>query len=589
MLIISACSVPATPSSRRLSCDGLEHLALGQRHAEALDGLAQRLQLLGAGLLVDAVEQAHLLRLQRLGGGDIGEDHEVLDHPVRIQPVAEGDRQHLALVRQDDPPLGQVEVQRLALVAGQRGRPPCGPERTQDRLEQGAGGLVGLAVDGGLHLAVGQRAGRAHQGADETVAPLRTMGVEHHAHGDAGAFQPLVQRAEIARQALGQHRHHPVGEVGGVAAPPRLAVERRAGGHVVGHVGDRHPDDVAAGVGGVVVGFGVDRVVVVAGVRGVDGDQRQVAQVLALAERHGLCLRGLGECCFGKFVGDPVLVDGDQRDRARRPRVAEARDDARPRQAVAAGRAELFGLDQFALARTGAVAVSDLPVAVGALVDGGDAAARLAFVVDADDPPRPHADAADHPGGQRRLLVLGGHHAAEQPVAGTQCGIVAAGAQQDARRGALALPLGRLGPEVARRVGAGDPHQHDGRQCALRADLAAALLDRALAGHLRQHLLQLGARRALEPEGARDVALAGDGRVLAQECEKLILGGKPAHRPALARPPGARHGENAHPQPFLPARNLEEQCQGCGGGERPAGAREHARAHRRDSRAPARS
>ena len=101
---------------------GLQHLALGQGQADGLDDLAQRLELLRARLLVDAVEQMDALRLQRLGGGDVGEDHEVLDHAVGVEAVAEGDREHLALVGEDDPPLGQVEVQRLR---GRRG--PCAP------------------------------------------------------------------------------------------------------------------------------------------------------------------------------------------------------------------------------------------------------------------------------------------------------------------------------------------------------------------------------------------------------------------------------------------------------------------------------
>ena len=86
---------------------------------------------------------------------------------------------------------------------------------------------------------------------------------------------------------------------------------------------------------------------------------------------------GLGERGLGELVGDAVLVDGDQRDRLRRGRVAEAGDDAGARQAVAAGGADLLGLDELALAGAGAVAGGDLPVAVGALVDGGDAAAGL--------------------------------------------------------------------------------------------------------------------------------------------------------------------------------------------------------------------
>ena len=98
-------------------------------------------------------------------------------------------------------------------------------------------------------------------------------------------------------------------------------------------------------------------------------------------------------------------------------------------------------------------------------------------------------------------------------------GVVAAGADQDARRRALALPLGRLGPEVAVGVGAGDAQHQHRRQLALRADAAAALLEQAVAAHLGEELLQLGLGGALEPEGAGDLALAGLAGIVAQQGE----------------------------------------------------------------------
>ncbi len=123
MLTISACSVPATPSSRRLRWAVFRTWPLASVRPTELDDLAQGLELLGARLLVDAVEQAQALRLQRLGGGDVGEDHEVLDQPVRVEALAEGDRQDLALVGEHDAPLGEVEVRRLAQARARAPRP----------------------------------------------------------------------------------------------------------------------------------------------------------------------------------------------------------------------------------------------------------------------------------------------------------------------------------------------------------------------------------------------------------------------------------------------------------------------------------
>ena len=84
-----------------------------------------------------------------------------------------------------------------------------------------------------------------------------------------------------------------------------------------GDVGDGHPDDEAALVGLVVVGMGVDGVVVVAGVHRVDGHERQVAQVLAARKGRFDGGLGLGFGGFGEARRDTVAVDGDQRGRAR--------------------------------------------------------------------------------------------------------------------------------------------------------------------------------------------------------------------------------------------------------------------------------
>ena len=244
---------------------------------------------------------------------------------------------------------------------------------------------------------------------------------------------------------------------------------------------------------------------------------------------------GLGQRRLRKGVGDAVLVDGDERDRARRRGVAEARDHPRLRQAVAARIADLLGLDQLALARPGAVAVRHQPVAVGALVDGGDAAAALALVVDADDPPRAHADAADHPGGERRLGSVHRRHPPEKPVAGAQRRVVAAGEDQDARRRAFALPFRRLRPEIALGIRAGGAQDEDGRKRALGPDPAALPFELARLGHLGEQPLELDLGRPLEPEGAGDVAPGRQRGVVAQEGEDVVGRGEAVHRPPLAR------------------------------------------------------
>ena len=126
-----------------------------------------------------------------------------------------------------------------------------------------------------------------------------------------------------------QHRHDTVGKVNGIAALQRLAVERAVRSDVVRHVGDGDQQVPAAGIAGIVVRFGPDRVVEVAGVFAVDGDQRYRTQIDPAGQRRrtgGLRLRQR----FGReLVGDVVVVDGDQGNRSWPHRGTETFGDAR--------------------------------------------------------------------------------------------------------------------------------------------------------------------------------------------------------------------------------------------------------------------
>jgi len=114
---------------------------------------------------VDAVHHRRLLRLQRLGGGDVGGDHVILDQPVRIEPLARGDRHDPALLVEDDAAFGQVEVERLARIARLRQRAPAGPERTQHVDHR-----TGIGVDRRLCLFISEVRRDADAGAGEAPA-----------------------------------------------------------------------------------------------------------------------------------------------------------------------------------------------------------------------------------------------------------------------------------------------------------------------------------------------------------------------------------------------------------------------------------
>ena len=127
-----------TRSMMRLKVPGLDHLAEREFQVEGREIVLERDQFLAARRLVDAIHDRRLLRLQRPGGRDVGGDHEVLDQPVRVEPIARRDRRDAPLLVEHHPALGDVELQRLALVAGREQGAPCAPER----LERGADQLL---------------------------------------------------------------------------------------------------------------------------------------------------------------------------------------------------------------------------------------------------------------------------------------------------------------------------------------------------------------------------------------------------------------------------------------------------------------
>ena len=176
---------------------GGPHLrAARQRHAERLQEFAQRFLLGQRRRVVDAVDQRLLLRLQRLGGGDVGLDHELLDQLVGVEALGHDDAVDRAVRLQQDLALGQVELERLAVVAAALQDRVGGPQRLQHRVEDRPGLVVRRAVDRRLRLRVGELGRRAHHDAVEGVAHLAAVGGEDHAHGER---RPVLAFAAASR------------------------------------------------------------------------------------------------------------------------------------------------------------------------------------------------------------------------------------------------------------------------------------------------------------------------------------------------------------------------------------------------------
>ena len=297
--------LPANAAEHAVEMRGAHPIALGELDADRAQELDEIVELLDARRVMRAVEKRRMRRFQRLGGGDIGEDHEFLDQTMRLEPLRPSDAGEPPLLVEDQLALGQVEIERVPTLALDLHDGVRGVERLQHAFEERRRRLVRPSVDRGLRLFVRQPGGRAHHDAMESMRALAAVSAEDHAHRERRPVFERAQRAEVVGDALGQHRHDPVGKIDRIAAFQRLAVERRPGPHIGGDVGDGDRDDEAAGIGGIRIGRGVDGVVVILGVRRVDGDERQLSPVLARrreADRAGAL--GLFQRCGREDMRD---------------------------------------------------------------------------------------------------------------------------------------------------------------------------------------------------------------------------------------------------------------------------------------------
>ena len=349
-------------------------------------------------------------------------------------------------------------------------------------------------------------------------------------HGRSAAVD---QRAEVARQPVGQHRHHPVGKVGRVAAPPRLAVERRARPHVVRDVGDRHPDDVAARVRRIVVGLGEDRVVVVAGVGRVDGDEAAAPRRSSRwPSATGFAAAASASASSGKSSGMPcswiAISDTDLRRRG----VAEPGDDPRPRQAVAAGRRRVCSASTSSPSRAPAAVAAARPASRGRCACRSRRSGRRS---------RPRGRCRSPAAAPCRCGGSPARPAARRPRR------AAASARAGGRRRRAPGRRGGCGPGCAApapspshsagsaqrspsRVRAGDPQHQHRRQLALRPHAgggASSSVPRASSRARSCFSSTLAA--PFSPKARAISRLAGLAGVVAQPGQDLVGGGKAAH------------------------------------------------------------
>ena len=216
--------------------------------AESAHELLELLDLQRIRILVDAEQAGHIVVVEVLRHRFVGDEHELLDDPVRDVALERDDRLDHALVVQHDFRLLQIEVDRPAPV------PPAVEDLEQrvhpleERDQLGVPGddlRIAIGQDG-VDLGVGHARVAVNHPVVKLVAHDGPLPVDLH---QAGLHQPIDVRIEAAQAGgeLGrEHVHGPLGKIHRSGPVVAFFVERAALRHVMGHVGDVHAEPVVA-------------------------------------------------------------------------------------------------------------------------------------------------------------------------------------------------------------------------------------------------------------------------------------------------------------------------------------------------------
>ncbi len=287
----------------------------------------------------------------------------------------------------------------------------------------------------------------------------------------------------------------------------------------------------------------------VTSVRGVDGDEGEVPQILTAFELRLLGGFGLGEHGFRETIGDAVGMDRNEARHLLRRRIAEPLDNAGGLHAHARGARNLeahqlaiFGIsggtprhgpffqllaldriDDARASRKRAENAEQASCGLRQALDGPRLIGVIGIGAEGGDP-RQHA-VADAGDGARLAFALG---------------------HEDAGRSAMLLvPHRGSGDEFAVGVAAGDLDHRHRRQDARPRQLAARARDQPVIGHVAQERFQRDPVAALDPEGARDLALAGLTGCGGEKVDNVLLGRKFAHSLVARSPLRFCHGRRS--------------------------------------------
>src|ERR1700719_2890047 len=191
---------------------------------------------------------------------------------------AAADAHHALLVVEFDDLLGEIEVDGAVFVA-------AGIEE-QGQLfhviemfyEVGVThGHLGISLDDFVYVGVGHAFEGTNDSGSHAGAAHVAGGVELHESAHDQAVFVRFQGAHSIGKRFGKHGDGAVGKIDGGAAQASFVIEGAFGSHVVGAVGDVHLKMPAA----VGLTLDVNSVVEIAGGFAVDGDDGEVAKILA--------------------------------------------------------------------------------------------------------------------------------------------------------------------------------------------------------------------------------------------------------------------------------------------------------------------
>ena len=225
-------------------------------------------------------------RLPPLGdevcAADVGGQHGLLNQAVRLGARARHDLLDAAVVVADDLCLRGLEVHRTTLLARCQQR-PVHVGQVDQVLHALLTPLCLWATrigQDGRHLGIGEARMAVHDGGVKLVGRDFALAADQHVADHAQAINLWVERTQAVAELLRQHRDDAARKVHAGGAVVGVHINRAACLHVMAHVSNGHqqaPAFAAPHLGG----LAVDRVIEVAGIFPVDGDERDVGEVHA--------------------------------------------------------------------------------------------------------------------------------------------------------------------------------------------------------------------------------------------------------------------------------------------------------------------